>query len=141
MIVVHKNKTLATLLASTLGGAGLHRFYLRGRRDLWGWVHFAGLPLSLIGIALGHSLEPVFSILLIGPLILSALAAMLEALVLGLTPDLKWDAEYNANSTYHSDSKWPLALILVLTLSCGAGGLIFVIVRVIDLSLTGGSYG
>ena len=113
MTVVHKDKTLATLLASTLGGTGLHRFYLRCRRDIWAWVHFASLPLSLISIVLGRSLAPVFSILLIAPLVISGLVGMLEALVLGLTPDLKWDATYNANSARHTDSKWPLALILV----------------------------
>ncbi|RYE78204.1 MAG: NINE protein, partial [Oxalobacteraceae bacterium] len=32
----HKNKTLATLLALLFGSIGLHRFYLYGRRDLWG---------------------------------------------------------------------------------------------------------
>jgi len=141
MTTGYKNKTLATLLASTVGCAGLHRFYLYGRRDRWAWVHFASLPLSAVGIAAGSNLGPVFSMFLIAPLIVSALAALLEALILGLTPDAKWDARYNPGSDRQTDSKWPLALILVLTLAGGMGGLIFVISRTSDLIFTGGSYG
>jgi hypothetical protein len=47
--------------------------------------------------------------------VLSVLIACLEALVLGLTPDDKWDARYNAGSGKNSESHWILALILVLT--------------------------
>ena len=141
MTATHKNKTLATLLAATLGGAGLHRFYLHGRRDAWAWVHFASLPLSAIGIVAGGKLGPAFSIFLIAPVILSILAALLEALILGLTPDAKWDARFNADSDRKTASNWPLAVILVLTLACGMGGLIFVISRTFDLMFTGGSYG
>jgi hypothetical protein len=141
MTASHKNKTLATFLASTLGGAGLHRFYLRGSRDRWAWLHFASLPLSAIGILAGHKLGPAFSIFLIAPLIFSVLSGLLEALILGLTPDLKWDANYNADSSLKTASNWPLAVILVLTLAIGMGGLIFVISRTFDLIFTGGAYG
>jgi TM2 domain-containing membrane protein YozV len=137
----HKNKTLATLLASTLGGAGVHRFYLDGRRDFWAWAHFASLPLSALGIFVGASLAPVFSIFLIGPLIVSVLAGLIEALVLGLMPDAKWDAKYNPDSGRQSSSNWPLAVILVLTLAAGTAGLIFVLSRSFDLIYTGGAYG
>jgi len=141
MIASYKNKTFATFLASTLGGAGLHRFYLRGSRDRWAWVHAASLPLSVIGIVAGSKLGPAFSMFLIAPLIFSALAGLLEALILGLTPDLKWDANYNPDSNRKTESNWPLAVILVLTLAVGMGGLIFVISRTFDLIFTGGSYG
>jgi len=33
-----KNKTLATWLTFFGGPLGLHRFYLRGLGDLWGWL-------------------------------------------------------------------------------------------------------
>jgi hypothetical protein len=141
MAVSHKNKTLATLLASILGSAGLHRFYLYGRHDLWAWVHAASLPLSAIGIFAGRGLAPVFSMFLVAPLIISALVGLIEALVLGLMSDAKWDAKYNPNSGHESTSNWPLAVILALTLACGMGGLIFVISRAFDLILTGGAYG
>ncbi|MDP9107841.1 MAG: NINE protein, partial [Pseudomonadota bacterium] len=44
----HKNKTLATLLAALTGVAGLHRFYLRGMHDRWGWLHVAAASAGLV---------------------------------------------------------------------------------------------
>ena len=141
MTAAHKNKTFATLLASTLGGIGLHRFYLHGKRDRWAWLHAASLPLSGICLLIGSKLAPAFSILLFTPLILSVLSGFLEALVLGLMADTKWDAIYNGRSEKQSSSDWPLAIILVLTLAIGMGGLIFMISRTFDLFFTGGNYG
>ena len=34
-----KSKTLATWIALVGGSLGLHRFYLFGLRDAWGWLH------------------------------------------------------------------------------------------------------
>jgi TM2 domain-containing membrane protein YozV len=141
MLITHKNKTLATLLAAVLGGAGIHRFYLRGLIDPWGWLHAAGLVVTAASLLIWPPIDPVHWFLLRLPLIVSILAGALEALVLGLTSDEKWDAHYNAASGKRSSSKWPLALIIVLTLAIGMGGLIFTIVRGIDLFLTSGSYG
>jgi len=75
------------------------------------------------------------------PLIISILIALLEALVLGLTPDDKWDAQYNSSSGRRSSSGWPLAVILVLTLGIGAIVVIATIARTFDLIFTGGAYG
>lgn len=138
MPTVHKNKTFATLLAAVLGGLGLHRFYLRGARDPWAWAHLASVPLSMMAmvIAAGHP-----QLFLLAPLIVSVLAGFVEALVLGLMPDEKWDAAYNQNSGRHSSSDWPLAMILVLTLGIGAIALIATIARTFDLLFTGGAYG
>jgi TM2 domain-containing membrane protein YozV len=134
----HKNKTLATLLAAVLGGAGLHRFYLRGLQDRWGWLHLAALPACGVVMSAAPAADWYFWYL---PLTLSMLAACLEALVLGLTPDEKWDARYNAGSGRTSGSRWPLALILVATMMVGAGLLIATIARLFDLLYTGGAYG
>lgn len=138
MSVLHKNKTLATLLASVAGGIGLHRFYLRGLNDIWGWLHAA----SLLGVAAVFAVwpkaDPYFLLL---PLIVSILVGFLEALVLGLMPDEKWDATFNSGSGKQSNSKWPLAVILVATLMVGAFSLIGAIARLFDLLYTGGVYG
>ena len=88
--------------------------------------------------ALWPQADPFFLLL---PLFLSMLAGYLEALVLGLMPDEKWDATYNAGSGKQSDSRWPLALVLVATLLVGAFGLIACIARLFDLLYTGGIYG
>ncbi|MGN6388337.1 MAG: NINE protein [Burkholderiaceae bacterium] len=133
-----KNKTFATFLASFLGSLGLHRFYLYGFRDVWGWLHLVTV------LSLPPALEPgapPTRILLALPFVFSMLAGFLEALVIGLTPDDKWDARHNAGKAGHTRSRWPLALILVLTVAFGATAAIATIARAFDLLFTGGAYG
>lgn len=138
MSIQHKNKTIAALLA-TLGGAiGLYRFYLGGFTDKWGWLHFASLPLSLGIYFFDHDIHAFFAF---APLIFSALAGCLISLVMGTMSDEKWDIKFNAGSGKQSNSAWPIALTLVLTLAIGAGCLIAVIARTFDLLFTGGLYG
>lgn len=138
MTTGHKNKTLATLLAAILGALGAHRFYLRGSGDRWGWLHASSLLLAGAATGIWPDAPLLFTA---GPLVLSALAGMIAALVIGLTPDEQWDAAYNPQSGRQSDSGWALALLLVLTVGGGATALIAVIARAMDLMLTGGSYG
>ncbi len=134
----HKNKSIATLLAVSLGGLGAYRFYLRGMRDKWGWLHLATLPISSALLPLFHKEMAFFALL---PLIISTLGGFLAALVLGLTSDEKWDAQFNPNSGKKSDSTWPLALLIVLAFGGGAIGLIATLARSFDLLMTGGAYG
>lgn len=138
MASTHKNKTFATFLALTLGGLGMHRFYLGGLQDRWGWLHLSALPLSSGLIFIGPDWPVMFAA---APLILSILVAILEALVLGLTPDEKWDAQRNPGSSRQSSSGWPLAILLVLGLGIGATALIATLARTFDLLFTGGAYG
>jgi hypothetical protein len=134
----HKNKTAAALLALLLGFAGVHRVYLRGARDKWALLHLASIAAGALVMALAPHANMFYKLL---PLILSCLAGLLEGLVIGLMPDEKFDARYNAGSGRTSDSHWPLALILVATLMVGATGLIATISRLFDLLYTGGAYG
>jgi hypothetical protein len=134
----HKNKTFATFLAAILGGSGLHRFYLHGRKDFAGWVHLATVPLSLLLVAFRPEQPIMFTAL---PFILSALVGLLAALVIGLTPDEKWDNLHNRDSARKSASGWPVVILLVLAFGVGAVGFIAAIARTFDLLYTGGSYG
>lgn len=134
----HKNKTFATFLAAFFGGLGLHRFYLRGARDFAGWMHFATLPMSALWMLARPEQQTLF---LAAPFILSVLVAFVEALVIGLESDEKWDEKYNPGSMRQSRSGWPLAVILVLTFGAGAVALIAFIARSFDLLFTGGAYG
>jgi hypothetical protein len=138
MSATHKNKTFATLLAAVLGGLGFHRFYLSGLKDWAGWAHFATLPLAALLVATGGERQILFSAM---PLVLSVLVAIVEALVIGLTPDDKWDVRHNLASDRQSSSGWPLALVLVLTTGIGAIAVIATIARTFDLLYTGGAYG
>ncbi len=133
-----KNKTLATFLAFLLGAIGLHRFYLRGFGDLWGWLHLLSLPLSGALLATYPELPLLVTA---SPLIASALAASIETFVIGLMPDERWDATWNPESDQQTDSRWPVAVMMVANLFYGATLLLTVIARAFDLMLTGGAYG
>lgn len=134
----HKNKTLAALLAFLFGGLGAQRLYLRGVRDPWLWLHLLCLPASLLVALAAPQADGFYKLL---PIIVSGLVGFLEALVLGLMSDEKWDARFNAGSGKQSDTQWPLAFILVASMMLGAGGLIATISRLFDLLYTGGAYG
>jgi len=90
--MARRSKTVATWAAVVGGGIGLHRFYLRGLRDVLGWLH---LPPTLIGLAgvvrmrnLGQ--DDRIAWLLVPALGLSLSAGFLAAIVIGLTPDARW---------------------------------------------------
>ena len=138
MPIPHKNKTLATLLALAGGAIGIHRFYLRGAHDRLGLLHVCCLPLA--GMVWGAGRGPnIFWVLL--PVFVSAIIGYLEALVIGVTPDEKWDARHNAGSGRTSRSSWVVALLLVITMLVGTTVLIGTISRLFDLVYTGGAYG
>lgn len=134
----HKNKTLATLLASVLGATGVHRLYLRGVRDLLLWLHLTLLAAALLLLLLAPAQNLFYRLL---PLTVSMIAGFLQALVLGVTPDDQFDVAFNAGSEGRSDSRWPLALLLVATMLVGATVLISTMARLFDLLYTGGAYG
>lgn len=134
----HKNKTLATFLAFGFGAVGAHRFYLRGPLDRLGILHVCAIPVTGIVYGAGHA-PNVFWVLL--PLLVSAIVGFIEALVIGVTPDDKWDARHNAGSGRTSQTSWVVALLLVLTMLVGTTTLIGTMSRLFDLVYTGGAYG
>lgn len=136
--MAHKNKTLATALALSLGTLGAHRFYLHGGVDRLGLLHISSLPIAGLIFSQANGINPFYALL---PLLVSAIAACIEALVIGLTPDEKWDAHFNTAADTRSNSNWLLALLLVATLFVGVTVLIATISRLFDLMYTGGAYG
>jgi len=137
MAAAHKNKTVATLLALLLGGFGIHRFYLKPGADRIGLLHLCCLPVT--GILYGAVKPHPFYIVL--PLLVSYIAGFVEALVIGLTPDEKWDAQYNTHSGQQTRSNWVLVLLLVITMLVATTVLIGTIARLSDVVYTGGAYG
>jgi TM2 domain-containing membrane protein YozV len=137
MAAAHKNKTVATLLALLLGGFGIHRFYLKPGADRIGLLHLCCLPVT--GILYGAVKPHPFYIVL--PLLVSYIVGFIEALVIGLTPDEKWDAAYNMHSGQQTHSNWVLVLLLVITMLVATTVLIGTIARLSDVVYTGGAYG
>lgn len=134
----HKRKTIAALLAFLFGGLGLQRLYLRGWRDPWLWLHLACLPAAWLVATLAPQADSFYKML---PIVLSGLVGFLEALVLGLMADEKWDARFNPHSGKTSNTRWPIAFVLVATMMVASASLIATISRFFDLLYTGGAYG
>lgn len=121
-----KSKTLATWIALLGGALGLHRFYLYGLRDAWGWLHAPLTGLGLLGIQRVQQFgqDDRAAWFLMPWLGLSLSAAMLAAIVYGLTPDDKWDARHNAGGPGTPPSGWAVVIGVVLSLLVGATVLI-----------------
>ena len=137
-MATHRNKTLATTLALLLGGVGAHRFYLRPGPDKLGLLHLTSVPLCGIIYGLAPDADSFFKIL---PLLVSYVSGFIEGFVIGLMPDEKFDAKYNAGSGKRTESRWFLAVVLV-TMMLAAGVLaIATLARLFDLLYTGGAYG
>jgi TM2 domain-containing membrane protein YozV len=117
-----KSKTTTALLALLIGSFGAHRFYLYGNRDKAGWAHLAGLAMALTGVSLllaSHRASLLGWALAI-PGVISPLAALLAAIVYGLRPDEKWDAQFNPGLERRSHSGWSVVLLVIAALFIGA---------------------
>ena len=119
----HRSKTLATWIALIGGGVGLHRFYLHGPRDPWGWLYPLPFALGLYGVRRAQSLgqDDGQSWLLIPLLGVAVAASMLTAIVYGLTPDERWDTRHNPQPPASPASGWPAVIGVVLALFVGSG--------------------
>ena len=119
-----KSKTLATWVALLGGPLGLHRFYLFGLLDWRGWLYAATTLLGSWGIRRVNELgqDDHLSWLLIP--VLGGIVAwtMLEAILLGLTPDERWNARFNPGvpSSELPSSGWGAVLAVVAALLIGA---------------------
>jgi TM2 domain-containing membrane protein YozV len=117
-----RSKTLTAALAFLFGYIGLHRFYLYGMRDKYGWAHIVGIIAGAIGFLLLAATEraSIIGWVLAVPGAISLLAAFLSAIVYGLRPDEKWDAQFNAHTNRHSDSGWTVIFVVIFSLLFGA---------------------
>jgi len=115
-----KSKTLATWIALVGGSLGLHRFYLFGWRDVWGWLHPVPAALGLYGLhrvrEFGQDDHAAWVLIPIGGVIVAV--AMLNAILYGLTPDERWDRRF---AQAGSRSGWGAVIGVILALMLGAG--------------------
>jgi TM2 domain-containing membrane protein YozV len=117
-----RSKTLTAALAFFFGSIGAHRFYLYGLRDKFGWAHIVGILLGVPGYMLLAATDraSVLGWALALPGAVSLLAAFLSAIVYGLRPDEKWDAQFNSQTGQHSESGWTVIFIVIFALLIGA---------------------
>lgn len=117
-----RSKTLTALLAFLFGSLGAHRFYLYGWRDVFGWAHVIGTALGIPGVLLLVATQRASTLgwALVVPGAVSVVAAFLAAIVYGLRPDLKWDAQFNEGHGAHSQSGWGVVFVVIFSLLIGA---------------------
>lgn len=117
-----RSKTLATWAALLGGSLGLHRFYLYGLRDRWGWLHPWPTLVGLYGVLRMRELgqDDRLAWVLIPLLGLMLAGTMLAAIVYGLTPDEKWNARFNPGAPAPA-SGWAALIGVVLALAVGGG--------------------
>jgi hypothetical protein len=92
-----RSKTLATWLAIAGGSLGLHRFYLHGLSDRWGWLLWLPTLIGAYGVqrmrVLGQ--DDVLAWVLIPFLGLTLAATMGIAIFYGLMPRERWNARFD----------------------------------------------
>jgi len=117
-----RSKTLTAALAFFFGSIGAHRFYLYGLRDKFGWAHIVGSVLGVAGYLLLSATDraSILGWVLVVPGAISLLSAFLSAIVYGLRPDEKWDAQFNAQTGQHSESGWAVIFVVIFSLLFGA---------------------
>ena len=117
----YKSKTLATWIAFLGGGLGLHRFYLYGMRDAWGWLWPLPTLVGLYGVerVLKYGQDDQLAWALVPLLGIALAASMLAAIAYGVTPDEKWNARFNPQGRTH-EAGWGVVFGLVLSLLVGA---------------------
>lgn len=91
-----RSKTLATWITFVGGSIGLHRFYLHGLRDPWGWLYVWPTLVGVYGVLRMRELglDDRLSWVLIPVLGVMLSATMLRAIFYGLTPDEQWHERY-----------------------------------------------
>jgi len=130
--VTFRRKSLAALLAFLFGAFGAHRIYL-GRPRWWLPLAVTALTLPLlIGVRNWYQ-TPAFFVLMV-----PVVAGFIEALILALMPDEKFDARFNAGSERRNDSGWDAVLVAIATLMVGATVLMTTIVLLFQTIFEGG---
>lgn len=115
-----RSRVVATWLALVAGSLGLHRFYLYGTRDLWGWL----CPWPTLAGAYGFwrlreiGLDDTRGALLVPLLGAMVAASMVQAIVYGLTTDARWAESHGGPA--RTGSAWPTVIAAVLALAVGA---------------------
>ena len=120
-----RSKVTVGLLAALLGWAGAHWWYL-GRRRAWLVTAYAAVMALLSSRAAVWWENPAFFLLFI-----PALDGLIEAIVLCLMSDARFDARYNPGLVRETPSGWGPVLVAAFTLLIGTVALMFGIAMIV----------
>jgi TM2 domain-containing membrane protein YozV len=109
-----RRKWLAALLAFLFGALGAHRLYL-GRPRWWLPLAVSAMLLPLLLGVRNWYQSPAFFVLMV-----PVTAGLIEALVLALMPDEKFDARFNPGAARRNASGWDAVLVAIATLMVGS---------------------
>lgn len=128
-----KNKTVAAWLAFIGGQLGLHRFYLYGWGDLWGWVHPMVAALGWWGIdrVRMYGQDDQTAWVLIPMLGFTIAGTALTGIYYGLMAPEKWNAQHNPTTSPQAaagKTNWLTMVAVVLALLFGTVALMSSIV-------------
>jgi uncharacterized membrane protein len=118
MSTTAKSKGVAAWLALVLGSVGAHRFYLHGLGDRWALAH---VPPTLLALVALRNVQNVDSPQLTWALpLFGAMVAIgcLNAILIGLTPDERWNERHNPGLAPLS-SRWAPIVATVFALLVG----------------------
>jgi TM2 domain-containing membrane protein YozV len=118
----YKSKTFATWLAVVAGSLGLHRLYLHGFGDRWGWLFLWPTLVGLYGVQRMRLLggDDHLAWVLIPFLGVMVAIGMFSAIIYGLTPDERWNTRFNPTGPQHRTG-WATVIGVVLALVIGGG--------------------
>jgi hypothetical protein len=120
-----KSKTLAAWLAFLGGPLGLHRFYLHGPRDPWGWLLPLPTALGAYGVLRMATLgqDDALSWVLVPVLGFTFAGCCLTAIIYGLRQPHEWNARFNPQADPEApagQTGWATIWAIVLSLMIGA---------------------
>ncbi len=124
-----KNKTLATWLSFLGGPLGLHRFYMFGLRDSWGWLMTILTFLGLYGFERADTmgLDDPLSWFLVPILGITIATSAINALYWGLMSADNWNSQFNPSIDAQDAigrTNWLTVIALVLSMMLGTTALL-----------------
>ncbi len=135
-----KTKPIAAWAALLFGSLGLHRFYLYGSNDKLAWLHPWPTLFGLLGARHFQANGADDPLATWGLPILCWMLALgaLNAIVIALTPDDKWNARHNGKEGA-APARWAPILAAIAGLLVGGTflmiGIVFAAQRYFEISL------
>ncbi|MEY3954375.1 MAG: hypothetical protein RLZZ397_1255 [Pseudomonadota bacterium] len=124
-----KSKTVASWLALVGGCLGLHRFYLHGFQDTWGWLFPVPTAMGVYGferVSL-YGLDDPLSWILLPIFGLHVAICCLMAIWYGLMKPEEWNQRYNPQAPANAmagRSNWFTVFALIFSLMVGTAALL-----------------